>query len=305
MRPGVVTVDSNSFGNDRHALRFSPNGQLLAWNTGGSVVIWDLGATAPGQDVQSDVVLTSSSLFDPTALGISDSGEVATVGLQFYTTPGSIGNDVVLTGDELGRFLQPIGVARIVSDTRGQVAGQVSVAMPDTGQIAAVALDFNGSRIFTDTWGESPADLLSQLCASSSATLTASEWQTYFPGEPYQPACTSGTTGSAWNIDASPASSVPEAVHGNGLELLRGGHASDVLAVEVGSALECAHGGERVGDVHLALRCPRLDACGPGQLATPKRGHPADGIVKCDQGPDVGAHAQSEIHRKPDRGKVE
>ena len=115
MRSGAVTLYPDDFGNDGYALRFSPNGQLLAWNTEGSVVIWDLGAAAGSQNVQTDVVLTSASSFDPTALAISDNGEVATVGLNFYTSIAGQGTDVVMTGDELGRSLQPLGIARIAA----------------------------------------------------------------------------------------------------------------------------------------------------------------------------------------------
>ena len=61
MSSGAVTLYPDDFGNDGYALRFSPNGQLLAWNTEGSVVIWDLGAAAGSQNVQTDVVLTSAS----------------------------------------------------------------------------------------------------------------------------------------------------------------------------------------------------------------------------------------------------
>ena len=59
MSSGVVTIYPDDYGNDGYALRFSPDGQLLAWNTQGSVVIWDVGAAAGSQNVQSDVVLTS------------------------------------------------------------------------------------------------------------------------------------------------------------------------------------------------------------------------------------------------------
>ncbi len=204
MKAGVVTVDSSDYGNDGYALRFSPNAQLLAWNVGGSVVIWSVGEAAEGQPVESDVVLTSKSFFDPTALAISNNGEVATVGQNYYQGSGNRPTDVVLTGDELGRFLQPLGVARIASSEFGQVAGRIAVAMPETGEVVAVALDFNGSRFFADTWGATPADLLGQLCRSSSRALSESEWETYFPGEPYHPACPTGEATTPWNIDASP-----------------------------------------------------------------------------------------------------
>ena len=106
--------DSGDVGNDGYALRFSPNGGLLAWNTGGSVVIWDVASAGGNQAVvQSDVVLTSSSFLDPTVLAISDNGEVATVGQNFYSDLAMDPTEVVFTGDELGRFLQPLGIARI------------------------------------------------------------------------------------------------------------------------------------------------------------------------------------------------
>jgi hypothetical protein len=212
MRAGAVTLGDTSFGygNDGYALRFSPNGQLLAWNTGGTVVIWDLGSVSGPTDVVSDVVLTSSSPFDPTALAISDNGEVATVGLNFYNDPRNVGTDVVLTGDELGRFLQPLGIARAVTTAVGQVEGQISVAMSADGEISAVAIDFHGSRFYTDSWGASPATLLSQLCAAASRALTPNEWQTYFPGEAYAPACSPvPTTATAWNINVSPPGTRP------------------------------------------------------------------------------------------------
>ena len=121
MSPGVFTIGASGlgYGNDGYALRFSPNGQLLAWNTGGTVVIWDLGTVSGPTDVASNVVLTSSSRFDPTALAISDNGEVATVGLNFYNDSRQSGDDVVLTGDELGRSLQPLGIARAVTPAVG------------------------------------------------------------------------------------------------------------------------------------------------------------------------------------------
>ncbi|HTD48962.1 MAG TPA: hypothetical protein VK771_00095, partial [Acidimicrobiia bacterium] len=205
MRPGSFTIGASSFGysNDGYALRFSPNGQLLGWNTGGTVVIWDVGAAPGPTDVASNVVLTSSSIFDPTALAISDNGEVATVGLNFYNDSRGSGDDVVLTGDELGRLLQPLGIARSVTHAVGQVEGQISVAMSADGQISAVAIDFHSSRFFTDSWGASPATLLSQLCAAASRTLTPNEWQTYFPGEVYAPACSAPNV-TAWDINASP-----------------------------------------------------------------------------------------------------
>jgi hypothetical protein len=155
--------------------------------------------------VSSNVVLTSSANFDPTALAISDNGQVATVGFNFYAVGA---NDVVLTGDELGRFLQPVGMARIVPAGYEQLEAKISVAMPSTGEIAAVALDFNGSRFFTDTYGATPATLLAQLCASSSRAITAAEWQTYFPGEPYTPACASAAPMRA--LDVTPPAVLPQ-----------------------------------------------------------------------------------------------
>ncbi|MGO9875008.1 MAG: TIR domain-containing protein [Acidimicrobiia bacterium] len=212
MSAGVVALGSGSFGNDGYALRFSPNGQLLAFNAGGTVAIWNLGSTSNTQDVASDVVLTSSSTFDPTALAISDNGEVATVGLNFYNDVRGDGTDVVVTGDELGRFLQPLGIARDVTPAVGQVEGQISVGMPADGEIAAVAIDFHGSRFFTDSWGASPATLLSQLCAAAPRALTPDEWQTYFPGETYAPACSPAQTTATWNINASPPIARPSVV---------------------------------------------------------------------------------------------
>jgi len=214
-RPGVFTISDSSlgYGNDGYALRFSPNGQLLAWNTGGTVVIWDLGTVSGPADVVSDVVLTSSSNFDPTALAISNNGEVATVGLNFYNDAGGLGNDVVLTGDELARFLQPLGIARAVTPAVGQVERQMSVAMSADGQISAVGIDFHSSRFFTDSWGASPAALLSQLCAAASRALTPNEWQTYFPGETYAPACsTVQSAPTTWNISMSPPLAAPLAL---------------------------------------------------------------------------------------------
>jgi hypothetical protein len=209
MQAGVVTLPSNSYGNDGSALRFSPDGRKLAWNAGGSVVIWDVGDAATGGGVSSNVVLTSSSSFDPTALAISNTGQVATVGYSYYNELRNIGTNVVLAGDELGRFLQPVGVARLASPTLASAPGQMSVSMPVNGQIASVTLDFNGSRFFTDTYGATPATLLAQLCASSSRAITPEEWQTYFPGEPYTPACTTAAPVAA-AIDASPPAVLPE-----------------------------------------------------------------------------------------------
>jgi hypothetical protein len=210
MQAGVVTLPSNDYGNDGSALRFSPDGLKLAWNAGGSVVIWDVGGSAAGAGVSSNVVLTSSSSFDPTALAISNTGQVATVGYSYYNELRNIGTNVVLTGDELGRFLQPVGVARLASPTLASAPGQMSVSMPANGQIASVTLDFNGSRFFTDTYGATPATLLAQLCASSSRAITADEWQTYFPGEPYTPACASPFT-SPQAFDATPPAIIPQA----------------------------------------------------------------------------------------------
>jgi TIR domain len=205
MQAGVVTLADNSYGNRPSALRFSPDGRKLAWNAGGSVVVWEIGGIPNGVGVSSNVVLTSAATFDPTALAIADNGQVATAGFSFY--PTNI-NNVVLTGDELGRFLQPVGIARIVPPRVPQTEGQISVAIPATGQIGAVALDANGSRFFTDTFGATPAALLAQLCASSSRAITAEEWQTYFPGEPYTPACTYSTP-IATALDATPPAVLP------------------------------------------------------------------------------------------------
>ena len=208
MQAGVVTLPSNSYGNDGSALRFSPDARKLAWNAGGSVVIWDVGDAGAGAGVSSNVVLTSSSSFDPTGLAITNTGQVATVGYSYYNELRNIGTNVVLTGDELGRFLQPVGVARLASPTLASAPGQMSVAMPSNGQIASVTLDFNGSRFFTDTYGATPATLLAQLCASSSRAITPEEWQTYFPGEPYTPACASPAS-TPQALDATPPALIP------------------------------------------------------------------------------------------------
>jgi hypothetical protein len=216
MRAGVVTApDSGDFANDGYALRFSPNGGLLAWNAGGSVVIWDVGSAGGNRDVVSDVVLTSSSFLDPTALAISDNGEVATAGLNFYGDYANDQTEVVLTGDELGRLLQPLGIGRIFPPPPGQPdakipEGQISVALPVTGETVSVALDFNASRFFVDTFATSPGVLLDQLCTASARQLTQSEWQTYFPGETYAPACSpSQASAASWDIDASLAVAAP------------------------------------------------------------------------------------------------
>src|SRR5262249_54007093 len=116
--------------------------------------------------------------------------------------------DVVLAGDELGRFLQPVGVSRLSSPSLGLMAAQMAVAMPSPGQIASVALDFHGTRFFTDTYGASPGALLAHLCASSSRTITPEEWQTYFPGEQYAPACTGAAPVPAL-FNATPPAAVP------------------------------------------------------------------------------------------------
>jgi hypothetical protein len=210
LQAGVVTLADNSYGNRPTALRFSPDGGRLAWNAGGSVVVWEIAGSSNGAAVSSNVVLTSATTFDPTALAIADNGQVATVGFSYYPDSRNGGNVVVLTGDELGRFLQPVGIARSIPPTVAPTEGQMSVAMPAAGQIAAVALDFNGSRFFTDTYGATPATLLAQLCASSSRAITPEEWQTYFPGEPYTPACTYPEP-SALALNATPPTS-PSAV---------------------------------------------------------------------------------------------
>jgi hypothetical protein len=170
-------------------------------------VIWDVGDTGVGVGVSSNIVLTSSSSFDPTALSISNNGQVATVGFNYYAELRSAGTDVVLTGDELGRFLQPVGIGRMANANQG--AAQMSVAMPAAGQITAVALDSKSTRFFTDTYGATPATLLAQLCASSSRAITPDEWNTYFPGEPYQPACTSAAAISS-AIDVTPPPVLPQ-----------------------------------------------------------------------------------------------
>jgi hypothetical protein len=85
----------------------------------------------------------------------------------------------------------------------------MSVAIPTTGQISSVALDYNGSRFFTDTLGASPATLLAQLCASSSRALTLEEWQTYFPGEDYTPACANPVLSGSGLFDATPPAAPP------------------------------------------------------------------------------------------------
>src|SRR5262249_44287958 len=175
MQSGVVTVPTNGYGNDGSALRFSPDGRKLAWNAGGSVVIWDIGDAGPGAGASSNVVLTSSTPFDPTALAISDNGQVATVGITYYTDFRNDSTYVVLTGDELGRFLQPVGIGRMVPNGQPQAQSQMSVAIPSTGQIESVTLDFNGSRFFTDAYGATPATLLAQLCPSSSRAITPPE----------------------------------------------------------------------------------------------------------------------------------
>ncbi len=244
MRPGVVTVDPNLYGNDGYALGFTPDGQQLAWNTGGGVVVWDVGSAASGQAVLTDIVLTSVSPFDPTSLAITDNGEVATVGLNFYTdVDGVHGTYSVLTGDELGRLLQPLGIARL-SPANAQPSGRMSVAMPADGQIAAVALDDSGTRFFTDSWGTTPDALLSQLCAAAARPLSPAEWDIYFPGEPYAPACTQPLAPASFAIDASPmaattlawqspAVSAPRAAAAASLSEVPGGVRVELLACDV------------------------------------------------------------------------
>ena len=205
MASGVVIYLSGSR-NDGYALAFSPGGGLLAWNAGGTVVIWDVGS-APATPVQSDVVLTSALLFDPSALALSDNGAVATVG--FDSANGGTG--VALTGDELGRLLKPLGIARSITPSVGQVQGQMSVAMPTTGEVVAVDADFGSSRFFADTYSASPGPLLSELCAAAGRTLTPSEWQTYFPGDPYEPACPAAAPTRGFAINASPPAARPQA----------------------------------------------------------------------------------------------
>jgi len=95
-----------------------------------------------------------------------------------------------------------LGIARIAAT--GQPEGQISVAMPGEGQIGAVALDMSGSRFFTDTWDATPATLLAELCSASSRAMTADEWQTYFPGEAYDPACPQSSAAPVWSINAAP-----------------------------------------------------------------------------------------------------
>ena len=251
MGAGAVTLGSGGFGNDGYALRFSPNGQLLAWNTGGTVAIWNLGSMSNAPDLASDVVLTSSSPFDPTALAISDNGEVATVGLNFYNDVREDGTDVVLTGDELGRFLQPLGIARDVTPAVGQVEGQISVGMPADGEIAAVAIDFHGSRFFTDSWGASPATLLSQLCAAAPRALTPDEWQTYFPGDPYAPACSPVQTTATWNINVSPPVARPSVLRTATPSLFHADVPSSGLVNEIPS------GCPAIGETPQRPRCRR------------------------------------------------
>jgi hypothetical protein len=204
-------------------------------------VIWDVGSASGTRDVQSDVVLTSSANFDPSALAISDNGEVATVGLNYYGDLGGHGTVAVLTGDELGRSLQPLGIARISAP--GQPEAQMSVAMPASGQIDAVALDSNGTRFFTDSWGAAPDSLLSQLCAAASRPLTSAEWDVYFPGEPYAPGCSQPPAAAPWDINASPpaaqtmavqtpASGVPRSALGFRTALVSAGRLSDVVVCE-------------------------------------------------------------------------
>jgi hypothetical protein len=196
LRAGAVTVPSITYSNGGYALRFSPDGRLLAWNRGGSVVLWSVGGV-DGRTVASQAVLTAPYNFDPTALAVSNDGAVATVGVNIYPTNLNRNYAVMLVGDQLGRHLQPLGVARFISSP---VVGQMSVAATSSGELFSVARASDGSRIFSDSYGASPGRLLQQLCAAASVVITAEQWGTYFPGEPYRPACTARSQLWPWNF---------------------------------------------------------------------------------------------------------
>jgi hypothetical protein len=204
LRAGAATVKGLEFRNGGYALRFSPDGRLLAWNRGGSVVLWPVG-DLDGRTIASQAVLTSSDWFDPTALAVSDDGAVATVGVNTYVSGLSRNHAVILVGDQLGRHLEPLGIGRFVTTDfdLGSLAaiGKMSVAVTSSGELFSVALASDGSRIFSDSYGASPGSLLQQLCAAASAVLTTEQWETYFPGEPFRPACTPPTAPSPWSFD--------------------------------------------------------------------------------------------------------
>ena len=80
----------------------------------------------------------------------------------------------------------------------------MSVAMPGTGQIAAVASTPTAP-------GSSPTASVRRrdtarptVHGGVTRALTASEWHDLLPHEPYDPACSSPTASAAWSIDASP-----------------------------------------------------------------------------------------------------
>jgi hypothetical protein len=197
---GLSGGNPTDFGNGGYALRFSPNGQLLASNRGHDVVIWSLTAT-PGSSIASRSVLTTSMEVDPSTVAVSDAGTVSAVGIdqdgavRFEGGGASTNVPTVaaLIGDERGRLLQPIGIAYLAEggggDDEASVYARMGVAMSAGGRLSAAALGANGSSHFAEEYGSDPSSVLSALCRVASTTITREQWATYFPDEPYAPAC--------------------------------------------------------------------------------------------------------------------
>ena len=162
------TVNVDDGAGSAYAVGFSPDGRTLA--TAGGITdlrLWDAGSGAAIRSIPVDTTYTISLGWSP------DGSTIATGGWD-----GSI-------------KLVDVGSRSVVGALAGPTHLFNAVAFSSDGSAVLVVYE-NGHGI---RWTFDPAAWAQRACNVAGRTLTQDEWNRFLPGLPYDPACSSTTSG--------------------------------------------------------------------------------------------------------------
>ncbi len=192
-----------SLAHDRrvYAVSFAPSGTRLAAGCGeGTVQLWDLCNQSEVRSFKHDATVC--------AIGFSSDGsQIATASWDRTARVWDIAS-----GDEIARFVHDEFVYDIAFSPDGAhistagldnaarvwdvVTEEEVVRLPHRCGVYAVAFSPCGSLLATGgadgrtrVWSLDTFNLLDKTCARASRNLTETEWNRYFPGEPYRCTC--------------------------------------------------------------------------------------------------------------------
>jgi WD40 repeat protein len=183
-------------------LALSADGTLAAfasdWSSASGAEVWSVGdrerVVAVGNDAKADEYAVALSP-DGRTLAVAGYGrfvrlwDVSTAELLHDLDRGFAGREILEFSPD-GRYLATVGTLWDV-ETGVRIGPDLTAGLPTS------MMDlFDGNLLLVTTedgrgivWDVDPASWPRRACALANRTLTRDEWETFLPGQPYEPAC--------------------------------------------------------------------------------------------------------------------